>query len=278
MTQIGPASTKAWAIATDGRGSVTVGSTLHYECPDCQGYQQAFRSEAATLEDLGLSATKTNAVATGISADASVIVGYAYGGLDDAYLGFRWTRQNGFELAGPGSPLAVSDDGLVTVGLQNDRRAARWTAQGEAIELDALPGQTLSIAYAVDADGSVIVGASWSTAVTSAVRWTEHSGTTSFEALPGDIYAAFSATNQDGSVAVGVSHPRRPPTFVDGHALIWDEDLGLRTLESDLARAGVDLGAWKLVHAQAVSANGRVISGFGTNPSGQTEGWIARLP
>jgi uncharacterized membrane protein len=278
MTRIGPSTTKAWAIATDARGSVTVGTALHDECPDCQEFQRAFRSEAAALLDLGLPETKNNAVATGISADASVIVGYAYGGLANDYLGFSWTRQNGFKLTGAGSPLAVSGDGLVTVGIQTNQRAVRWTPQGEALELDALPGQTLSIAYAADADGSVIVGGSWSATVTTAVRWTEQNGTTSVAPLAGDSYAAFYATNGDGSIAVGVSHPIRPPTLVGGHALIWDEARGSRTLESDLARAGVDIGGWQLVHAYAVSANGRVISGVGTNPSGQTEGWIARLP
>jgi uncharacterized membrane protein len=279
ITRLGSATTKAWATATDALGAVTVGTSLHNDCPDCQEFQRAFRSGAAAVEDLGLPETKNNAVATGISADAGVIVGYAYGGLADDYLGFSWTQQNGFKLGGPGSPLAVSADGLVTVGIQNNRRAARWTRQGEAIELPAaVANETLSIAYAVDADGSIVVGGSWSTTVTAAVRWTEDGGVTSFQPQAGDVYAAFYATNGDGSIAVGVSHSVRPPTVAGGHALIWDEARGLRTLESDLARAGVDVGDWQLVHAYAVSADGRVISGVGTNPNGQAEGWIARLP
>jgi uncharacterized membrane protein len=278
ITRLGASATKAWATAIDARGSVIVGTALHHACPDCQEFQRAFRAEPAALEDLGLPEAKTNAVATGISADASVVVGYAYGGLANDYLGFRWTLQDGFKLTGLGSPLAVSGDGLVAVGIQTNQQAVRWTPQGEAIELAALPDQTLSIAYAVDADGSVIVGGSWSGTLTTAVRWTEQGDTTSFAPLSGDTYAAFYATNADGSIAVGVSHPLRPPTLVGGHALIWDEARGLRTLESELARAGVDIGGWSLVHAYAVSADGRVISGVGTNPSGQSEGWLARLP
>jgi uncharacterized membrane protein len=110
------------------------------------------------------------------------------------------------------------------------------------------------------------------------MRWSESDGTTSFAPLAGDIVASFYSTNEDGSVAVGVSTNVRPPTLYAGHALIWDEMLGPRTLESDLTRARIDIGAWKLVQATAVSANGRVITGFGTNPNGQTEAWIVRLP
>jgi uncharacterized membrane protein len=278
ITGIGAPTTKAWATATDAVGSVTVGSLLYYECPDCQGFQRALRSQAGMAEDFGVPETKNNAVATGISSDGSIVVGYAYGGVADDYLSFRWTREGGFELGGPGSPLAVSANGLVSVGLQTNQRAARWASQGEAIELESFPGETLSVAYAVDAVGSVIVGGSWSATVTIAVRWTEGGATQRFDPLSGDIYAAFYGTNADGSIAVGVSHPTRPPSFARGRALIWDEVSGPRPLESDLTRAAVDTGAWKLVHAQAVSAKGRVITGVGTNPSGQTEGWIARLP
>jgi uncharacterized membrane protein len=109
------------------------------------------------------------------------------------------------------------------------------------------------------------------------MRWSESDGTTSFGPLPGDIVAALYSTNADGSVAVGVSTDHRPPTLYAGHALIWDDALGPRTLESELIGLGVELGAWHLVQATAVSANGRVVTGFGTNPDGQTEAFVARL-
>jgi len=39
-----------------------------------------------------------------------------------------------------------------------------------------------------------------------------------------------------------------------------------------------DLAGWSLERARGVSANGRTIVGTGTNPSGETEAWIAYLP
>jgi hypothetical protein len=39
----------------------------------------------------------------------------------------------------------------------------------------------------------------------------------------------------------------------------------------------LDLTGWQLSGARGISADGTVIVGFGTNPGGQTEGWIADL-
>jgi uncharacterized membrane protein len=279
MTPLTLARNQAWAIATDAIGSVVVGSALPCDSDRCQDSQHAARWEAGAFEMLGEPDSSRQTAATGISADGSVIVGYDYGG--PGFVAFRWTRQGGAVPLGPGSALDVSGDGRVIVGYggtPGNQRAMRWSPEGDATELGALPGETSGYAYAANADGSVIVGSSWSTNTTFATRWSDSDGTTSFGPLPGDIVAAFYATSEDGSVAVGVSTNARPPTLYTGHALIWDDASGLRALESDLARAGIDIGGWKLVQATAVSANGRVITGFGTNPSGQTEAWIVRLP
>lgn len=279
MTQLTLPSRESWAIATDALGSVVVGSALYDDCDGCQGYQHAIRWEAGVLENLGVPDSSSQTAATGISADATVIVGYDYG--LPGFVAFRWTRQDGVVPLGPGSALGVSADGRVIVGYsgtQGSQGAVRWSPEGDVLKLDALPGEAFSYAYAADADGSVVVGSSWSTNTTSAMRWSESDGTTSFEPLSGDVVAAFYSTNEDGSVAVGVSTNVRPPTLHAGQALIWDDTLGPRALESDLTRAGIDVGAWKLVQATALSANGHVVTGFGTNPSGQTEAWIIRLP
>jgi uncharacterized membrane protein len=278
MTQLTLASRESWAIATDAVGSVVVGTALYRDCDGCQGYQHAVRWEAGALEVLGMPDSSSQTAATGISADGSVIVGYDYG--FPGFVAFRWTREEGVVPLGAGTPLGISADGRVTVGYgtQGRQRAVRWSPEGDVFELDALPAEDFSYAYGADADGSVVVGSSWSTATTSAMRWSESDGTTSFAPFPGDVVAAFYSTNQDGSVAVGVSTNVRPPTLYAGHALIWDDALGARALESDLTRAGIDIGEWKLVQASDLSADGRVITGFGTNPSGQTEPWIVRLP
>ena len=46
-------------------------------------------------------------------------------------------------------------------------------------------------------------------------------------------------------------------------------------LEADL---GLDLTGWKLRSARGVSDDGLTIAGWGTNPSGSIEAWIAVIP
>ncbi len=41
---------------------------------------------------------------------------------------------------------------------------------------------------------------------------------------------------------------------------------------------GLDLTGWTLTYAEGISDNGLTVVGFGTNPSGDTEAWIAVIP
>ena len=77
------------------------------------------------------------------------------------------------------------------------------------------------------------------------------------------------AVSADGSVIVGGS--------AEG-AFIWDEPNGTQSLRDLLIDEGVDLTAWTLQAATGISADGRTIVGYGTNPLGQTEAWIATVP
>ena len=51
----------------------------------------------------------------------------------------------------------------------------------------------------------------------------------------------------------------------------------MRELDVLLASYGIDLTGWRLTSANAVSADGLTIAGYGTNPSGNVEAWIARI-
>ncbi len=60
-------------------------------------------------------------------------------------------------------------------------------------------------------------------------------------------------------------------------AFIWDTANGMRNLKTLLTDLGVDLTGRTLVEVRGISADGRTIVGFGLNPSGLTEAWVASL-
>jgi probable HAF family extracellular repeat protein len=143
---------------------------------------------------------------------------------------------------------AVSADGAVIVGTESDNRtgpsgwseAFRWTEAGGVVGLGHLPGGLEQTeAYAVSADGSLIVGRAC----------------TGY-APPGD---GFSQAIYD--------------------AFVWTPEGGMRNLRDLLtAECGLDLTGWQLTGAWGVSADGRTIVGTGVNPDGQTEAWMAVIP
>ncbi|QDU90479.1 hypothetical protein Pla175_38840 [Pirellulimonas nuda] len=51
----------------------------------------------------------------------------------------------------------------------------------------------------------------------------------------------------------------------------------MRSLADALTDAGVDLTGWRLQRATGVSADGKVIVGYGANPAGQVEAWRADM-
>jgi len=81
-------------------------------------------------------------------------------------------------------------------------------------------------------------------------------------------------TSADGSVVVG-----RGMSALGNEAFIWDSANGMRELDQVLANElGLDLTGWTLTSAAGISADGLTIAGYGTNPSGNTEAWIAVIP
>ena len=131
-----------------------------------------------------------------------------------------------------------------------------------------MPGGASSVAHAVSADGAVIFGNGDSTAGVQAFRWTAETGMMalgSFMPL---------ATCEDVTILVGERYAS--PDFP---AVIWDEANGLRSLEEMLEiDLGLDLGGWTLWSPTDISSDGTIIVGYGTNPLGRSEGWVAVIP
>ena len=138
-------------------------------------------------------------------------------------------------------------------------------------------GNFFSQANAVSADGSVVVGTGVSASFEEAFRWTD-AGMVGLGGLTGGnnfFGSRATGVSADGSVVVG-----RGSSASGSEAFIWDEDAGMRSLQQLLiAEYGLELSLmdWILSEATGISADGRSIVGYGTNPDGDREAWLVRL-
>jgi probable HAF family extracellular repeat protein len=142
------------------------------------------------------------------------------------------------------------------------------------VGLGDLPGGTFdSQARGVSANGSVVVGQSNSASGREAFRWTSAGGMVGLGDLPGgSFFGRANGVSADGSVVVGLGS-----SAVGSEAFVWDATNGMRSIQDILTAQGVDLTGWQLTEGRAVSADGSIIVGYGTNPSGFTEAWLADL-
>ena len=64
-----------------------------------------------------------------------------------------------------------------------------------------------------------------------------------------------------------------------GEAFIWDATNGMLNLETFLvSQTGLNLTGWTLVDATGISDDGLTIVGYGINPGGLIEGFVAVIP
>jgi uncharacterized membrane protein len=261
---------------------------------------EAFRWTPATgIQIIGdLPGGLTNAVARGISADGAIVVGYgssaaSFASCSNCAEAFRWMAQGGLVGLGdlPGGTFdsrahAISGDGRVIVGHgTNDFGpvAARWDAVG-IHSLGYLPqGPSTprqSQCYGTNLDGSAIVGASSSVnGIYEAFLWTAAGGMRPLGDLATGPFQSYAyAVSDDASVVAGVGTVEGGIFNAgEGRAFIWDAQHGMSDLKAVLTGLGVDLTGWTLSAARGVSADGRVIAGYGINPAGRGEGFIADL-
>lgn len=171
----------------------------------------------------------------------------------------------------------ASADGSVIVGSSesaNGTEAFRWTSGGGMMGLGDFAGSTFgSLALGVSADGSVVVGAGTSVNGFEAFRWTSGSGLVGLGDLTGGVFNSVAMNvSADGSVIVGSAS-----TASGSEAFIWTEAMGMQSIRQLLINQGLNMTGWSLQTAWSISADGTTIIGTGTNPSGDSEAWIASV-
>jgi len=120
-----------------------------------------------------------------------------------------------------------------------------------------------------------VVGMSNSASGEEAFRWTSGGGMVGLGDLPGgDFWSEALDVSADGSTVVGWG-----VSASGQEAFIWDQANGMRNLRDVLVSdLGLNLTGWTLDAAYGISDDGQTIVGWGYNPSGNPEAWIATLP
>ncbi len=279
---------KSRAGDASNSGSVVVGTSYISESS-----KEGFRwTPTGSIEGVGdLPGGDYRSGMSAVSADGSILAGDASpSGNTEAV---RWTETGGFERLGVMSGgtfsqvFDMSSDGSTVVGQGNHvvtgrDEAFRWTQQTGMVGLGDLTGGAIwSIAYGVSPTGSVVVGRSESALGLEAFRWTLTDPATGAGTMSnlGDLSGGTFGSNAmdvsaEGSVVVGWG-----TSGIGQEAFIWDAVNGMRNLQDVLVNDfGIDMTDWTLTAAMAVSDDGLTIVGYGTNPLGNQEAWIATIP
>lgn len=263
------------AYAASGDGSTVVGWSSSNN-----GTEAFLWTQDAGMQGLGSLGDSAYSVANAVSRDGSVVVGES-GGTGGA---FRWDATNGMQDLGTIQGYArtwatgVSGDGSIVVGGAGGSmqwEAFRWDPLNGMQGLGDLAGGGIdSVARAISADGSTIVGSgSSSGASLEAWRWTADGGMQSLGFLEGGRARSLAfAVSADGSAIVGSAD-----NFERAAAFLWTKSNGMQDLTVLLGTLGIELSGWQLTGATAVSADGLTIAGRGIH-RGRPEGWIAVIP
>lgn len=222
----------------------------------------------------------------GISADGNTVVGAAQFLGTVLQEGFVWTPSGGTQLVGqiaeeqPTVATGISADGTIICGFgadsDGDNVAFRHTMQGGLVVLPLALDANDCSGLGISADGDTIVGAcDPNGAPTQAVLWDEH-GAVPLGFLPGGRGSVLRAVSADGAVGVGQAGDADGL----GRAVVWTESKGIQDLREVLVGLGLEaaLDGWFLAAANAISADGRVIAGFGTDPDEHVQAFVATLP
>ena len=242
--------------------------------------------------------------AYGVS-DDGIAVGLAYDETNNP-IAFRWTAADGMTRLPVNRPTTysrangISRDGSVIYGwndqLDGYRSAVIWQ-NGVPLDLTDDQGNPIGEALAASSDGHVVVGANYGFD-NQAWRWTAETGVQPIGVLavapagakvakrtqpqppaqvrsecadlgvgspdgffPPQAYAF--GVSDDGNVVVG-----RSGAYPVQNAVVWTPAGGMQYLSDYATAHGVTIPAnWTLISANAVSADGKVIGGWGSDGS-----------
>ena len=268
----------SYCTGLSGDGGIIVG--LSESSTNSSGHGFLW-TKSEGMVDLGTLPGGSQSYASAVSADGLVVAGYSVSP-EWNQVPFRWTREGGMVDLGASvggryfSPFALSADGKVIVGIcatgekvndDNILHAIRLTEAEGIDDLGVLTGDFDSCAYAVSADGSVVVGISfvpysitgWTNG--HAFLWTKADGMVDLGKLGRGPYACATGVSADGKIVVGDA--------MDIHgkfrAFRWTIETGM-----------IDLGATtdEIINpsATAISADGKVIVGHGTSTDPNSDG------
>lgn len=286
------------ALGVSGDGSVIVGFG-HGDAG-----MEAFRWSANEgLRGLGdfLDDQRISSLAYDVSDDGRTIVGtgnYSPGGGPRPVTGraFAWTDALGLKALGdlPGLPdcsraVAISPQGTDIVGIGDCDASFQVEDLGQAVRFHGAAPATSVADASGQSPRSFATGVSTASTVVGAQVFTDKNESRllatrwSPEGIPAELLApqaVLSSIAYDLSdaneVVVGMAYLATPAGA--SQALLWDPVRGGQDLRSLLASFGYAHALeWQLEEARGVSADGRTITGTGTNPRGDREAWVARL-
>ncbi len=290
---LNPAGFSTHASGISGDGAAVVGFSK--QLIGATNIQRAYAwTPGAGIVGLGVFSGAGSSFGYGISADGSTIVGATT--TTGSAVGQSFYRTGGVMtlipvLAGGGSSSAraASQNGSVIVG---DSGATPFRFAGVTAAIPALPGAPNGFgeALAVNADGSVVVGAitsptlidtSFGSPISQGVAFRWRAGVTrALGALPSIGSQASEAFGVSASGLVVVGESRTAGTLSAGgimEAFVWTPRWGMVRLAGKLG-AAVPVGI-RLDRASGISANGSVIAGNATTiATGIPVAYVATLP
>ena len=244
----------AAGYAVSGDGTVVVGNS---------GSRAVRWNFDGSVQDLGTTGAAGGRMALDVNFDGTQIVGYS--GTDS----FIWRSGVGMQAVAPDSQArGISASGLSVVGhLYSTSSAFLRDGNGVVQSIAAGAG-----AEDVSDDGSVVVGWANSGSGQRAFRWTAIAGLGILPPLADSVSAYAEAVSGDGTIVVGGDN-----SSAGGRAFVWSEATGTLNLYDYLVLRGVDMTGWsRLTAALNVSANGRIITGYGVF-NGSTRAFVADI-